>query len=133
MLTVYSQNICAEGHYFVGSNKRRTFDVPTTTDDSNVCPICGKAVIWSNWVNNTLIDHFGYIPPELLEITPTTKTRTCVKKSEGVYEETIHTIVGTYRVPDESKLKELRGYVFFADAAIHNCFNDKVLSVNIPT
>jgi hypothetical protein len=92
-MNTYPQNICEKGHFFTGL-EFFTYDIPNTST-SDVCPICGKLPVWTNWVENTNLYHYGYIPPELLEITPPIVTRTCTKNSEGFYEENVHTIVGT--------------------------------------
>jgi NMD protein affecting ribosome stability and mRNA decay len=126
-MNTYPQNICENNHFFTG-HEFSVYDIPNTTS-IDVCPICGKPAIWTNWVENTNLYHYGYIPPELLEITPPIVTRTCTKNSEGFYEENVHTIVGTYKIPDDNNLR-----CYVQGDIIYNCLTEKIITtVRIPS
>jgi len=110
MKTIYSQNICKVGHYFLGSSFKCCF-MPDYIYEG-FCPICGKGVVWTNYVDNSELDNLFYIPIELFRVIPTTRTKICIKNSDNTYNEIIKTIVGVYRVPTKEEVKDFRRYIY---------------------
>lgn len=62
----YTQNICANGHYW-----------EIDAFDSHDCFDCKSPAAWSNAVDETNCDGWGYVPTELLDVASEARFETC--------------------------------------------------------
>jgi hypothetical protein len=105
----YTQNICPNGHQFITS--------PYYGESK--CPICGEGAGWSNEVDQTNGDEYGYIDLSQFSLVPEkveseVETRQVWVESAGrFYEQAIVRKVihsGVYRIPTEEETKAARTY-----------------------
>lgn len=98
----YTQKLCSNGHYHTYS----AFYVGEE-DDNIVCPICSAKMVWSNEVDDTNGDEYGFINMKHLLIKEgSTVVRTFLHGDS--WETFTHTIHPVYRIPGKDEKRRLR-------------------------